>query len=110
MDYYNENKEYILNKAKIYYRSEEQKMKRNSIEWQIKTQDYQHRYYLRHREEKLRIQSLRQQLNTLITNMNKPKILKERKLKKQNDLRRVKRNIKTYKRVFTEDTLTIEFD
>jgi len=42
--------------------------------------------------------------------MKKPKILKERKRKKQNDYRRVKRYIKTYKRVLTDETLSIEFD
>ena len=42
--------------------------------------------------------------------MKKPKILKEQKHKKQNDYRRVKRYIKTYKRVLTEETLNISFD
>ena len=42
--------------------------------------------------------------------MKKPKILKERKRKKQNDYRRVKRYIKTYKIVLTDDTLEITFD
>ena len=110
MNYYNKNKEYILTRAKEYYRSEEQKIKRDSIEWQLKQQSYQHQYYVKHREDKLRIQKLRQQLNTLIKNMKKSKILKERKRKKQNDYRRVKRYIKTYKRVLTDETLEITFD
>ncbi len=65
---------------------------------------------IKHREDKLRIQKLRHQLNTVIKNMKKPKIPKERKRKKQNDYRRVKRYIKTYKRVLAEETLNIAFD
>ncbi len=42
--------------------------------------------------------------------MKKSKILKERKCKKQTDFRSVKRNIKTYTRVLTDETLSIEFD
>ena len=42
--------------------------------------------------------------------MKKPKILKERKRKKQNDYRRVKRYIKKYKKVIPDETLNISFD
>ncbi len=42
--------------------------------------------------------------------MKKPKIFKERKRKKKNDYRQVKRYFKTYKRVLTEETLNTTFD
>lgn len=110
MSYYKQNKDIIIKKILKYYHSEEQKIKRNSTEWKIKQQRYQHEYYLKRSIKRRETMRKKEKIKTKRKKKTKPIKDKSRKRKEYNNLRRVNRYIKNYRKVINKETLEIEFD
>ena len=102
MSYYKQNKDKIIKNVL--------KLRQSSIELRLRYQNYQHEYYLKHRTEKLDRQSKIQKFKTWLKNLNKEIKTKSQKEKENNNTKRVKRHIKSYKKIKPTETLEIEFD